>query len=77
MLPMSEFGEQDLAGSRFERVNLRGATFSRVDLAGVRIRGSVFSGAQMRSFTVASTASGPSSRPCGTSASRPPPGWTG
>jgi hypothetical protein len=46
---VTEFHEQDLAGSRFERVNLRGATFTRVhlndacmyavDLTGVRMRG--------------------------------------
>jgi uncharacterized protein YjbI with pentapeptide repeats len=45
---MTEFREQDLAGSRFERVSLRDATFSRADLTGMRVRGSVFTGARMR-----------------------------
>ena len=49
MWSVTEFHEQDLAGSRFERVNLRGATFTQVhlndacmyavDLTGVRMRG--------------------------------------
>jgi hypothetical protein len=45
---MTDFYDQDLAGSRFERVNLRGATFSQVDLSGVRVRGSIIDGGQLR-----------------------------
>lgn len=36
---MSEFVDQDLSGSRFERVDLSGARFRNVDLRGALIRG--------------------------------------
>jgi hypothetical protein len=35
---MADFREQDLSGSRFERVNLRGATFVHVNLDGAELR---------------------------------------
>jgi DinB superfamily/Pentapeptide repeats (8 copies) len=44
---MTDFYDQDLTGSRFERVNLSGATFSGVDLSGVRIRGALLNGSQL------------------------------
>ena len=45
---MTEFREQDLSGTHFERVNLRGATFTRVSLSDARMRSVDFSGAQLR-----------------------------
>jgi DinB superfamily/Pentapeptide repeats (8 copies) len=50
---MTDFCDQDLAGSRFERVNLRGATFSHVNLSGVRIRGALVDGGQLRGVELA------------------------
>ena len=54
---MSEFIDQDLTGTRFERVSLRGAslhrvhltdaTMHRVDFSGVQIRGALFHGCRM------------------------------
>src|SRR4051794_39637286 len=35
---MADFREQDLTGSRFERVNLQGATFDHVTLDGAELR---------------------------------------
>jgi uncharacterized protein YjbI with pentapeptide repeats len=40
---MTEFRDQDLTGSRFDRVSVREATFS-----GVQIRGSMFNRVRMR-----------------------------
>ncbi len=37
MVSVTEFGEQDLTGARFERVSLRGATFSQVRLNDARV----------------------------------------
>ena len=45
---MTEFREQDLAGSRFERVNLRGATFKQVLLNDVQMNAVDFTGLQIR-----------------------------
>jgi hypothetical protein len=45
---MAEFTEDDLSGSRFERVDLTGAEFRTVDLSQVRFRGVNLSGAVMR-----------------------------
>ncbi len=45
---MTEFREQDLTGSRFERVSLRDANMRSVDFTGVQVRGSLFSGTRMR-----------------------------
>jgi len=42
--PMAEFIEQDLSGSRFERVDLRGSTFTDAYLNDVRIRDAILSG---------------------------------
>lgn len=131
-----EFREQDLTGTRFERVSLRDATFTKVhlngagmhavDFTGVQVRGALFNQSRMRGVelvdieisgelrnvvvngvdiaplvdaeswsgcgrapsrvpghspkrrrTAASTASGPSSRPCGTSTSPALPGRAG
>ena len=44
---MAEFIEQDLTGSRFERVSLRDARMHRVDLRGAEIRGSALHGVRM------------------------------
>jgi len=54
---MTDFIEQDLSGSRFERVHLRGATFHQVhlndatirdaDLSGISIRGAWMKGARL------------------------------
>jgi len=46
--PMAEFTEDDLSGSRFERVDLTGAEFRTVDLSQARFRGVDLSGAVMR-----------------------------
>jgi hypothetical protein len=45
---MAEFLEQDLTGSRFQRVSLRDATFTDVYLTGARMRDVDLSGAQVR-----------------------------
>jgi hypothetical protein len=45
---MAEFHEQDLSGSRFERVKLRGATFHQVLLNDARIRDADLSGISIR-----------------------------
>ncbi|WP_112241232.1 DinB family protein [Kribbella monticola] len=45
---MTGFRDQDLSGSRFERVNLRDSTFSRVDLTGAELRASDFDDATIR-----------------------------
>jgi hypothetical protein len=45
---MTEFRDQDLTGSRFERVKLREATLTRVDLNDARLRAVDLSGAQIR-----------------------------
>jgi hypothetical protein len=45
---MAEFTEDDLSGSRFERVDLTGAEFRTVDLSQARFRGVDLSGAVMR-----------------------------
>ncbi|MDI1465226.1 DinB family protein [Catellatospora sp. KI3] len=55
---MPEFYEQDLAGSRFERVSLRGSSFEKVylqgsslrsvDLSGLRVRDAALYGVRMR-----------------------------
>jgi hypothetical protein len=45
---MTEFYQQDLAGSRFERTSLRGATFRDADFRDVQVRGSIFSRVRMR-----------------------------
>jgi DinB superfamily/Pentapeptide repeats (8 copies) len=45
---MAEFTEDDLNGSRFERVDLKGAEFRTVDLSQARFRGVDLSGAVMR-----------------------------
>ena len=45
---MAEFTEDDLSGSRFERVDLTGAEFHTVDLSQARFRGVDLSGAVMR-----------------------------
>ncbi len=45
---MSEFVDEDLAGSRFERVELRGATFREVDLTGARFYNVYLPGALLR-----------------------------
>jgi len=45
---MAEFTEDDLSGSRFERVDLKGAEFRSVDLSQARFRGVDLSGAVMR-----------------------------
>ena len=45
---MGEFTDQDLTGSRFERVRLRGARFRAVDLTGARFDGVAFNGAVLR-----------------------------
>ena len=50
---MTDFYDQDLAGSHFERVNLREATFTRVDLSGVRIRGALVNGGQLSGVELA------------------------
>ncbi|TDU89209.1 pentapeptide repeat protein [Kribbella voronezhensis] len=45
---MTEFRDQDLSGSRFERVNLRDSAFSEVDLTGAKLRASDFDDATIR-----------------------------
>lgn len=45
---MAEFTDQDLTGSRFERVELIGAEFRTVDLSGAVFRGADLSGVDMR-----------------------------
>jgi uncharacterized damage-inducible protein DinB len=45
---MTDFHEEDLSGSRFERVDLRGATFTEVRLNDARIRDADLSGLSIR-----------------------------
>ncbi|GIH02376.1 hypothetical protein Rhe02_04430 [Rhizocola hellebori] len=45
---MTEFRDQDLTGSRFERVSLRDTTMRRVDFSGAQFRSSDFTGIRMR-----------------------------
>lgn len=45
---MTEFHDQDLSGTRFERVRLRGATFDQVDLTDATLHDVDLSGAQIR-----------------------------
>jgi hypothetical protein len=45
---MTEFVEQDLSGSRFERVDLRGASFRQVHLTGARLQAVEVSDADLR-----------------------------
>jgi len=45
---MTEFREQDLTGTRFERVSLRGAAFSQVYLNDARMQAVDFTGARIR-----------------------------
>ena len=40
---MADFIDEDLSGSRFERVDLTGARFERVDLTGLEFRSSTSS----------------------------------
>lgn len=47
-MSVTEFGEQDHAGARFERASFRGATFDQVSLNDASIRSADFSGAQIR-----------------------------
>jgi hypothetical protein len=57
-VPMTDFREQDLTRSTFERVSLRGATFTQVylndanmhlvDFSGAQVRGGLFYGIRMR-----------------------------
>nr|WP_254549257.1 DinB family protein [Catellatospora tritici] len=47
-MPVAEFHEQDLAGSRFERVSLRGSSFEKVYLQGSSLRSVDLSGSQLR-----------------------------
>ena len=59
---MTDFTEQDLAGSQFQRVNLRGATFREahltdavfqdVDLSGARVRAAYLNGVRMTGVEV-------------------------
>ncbi|MEU4226161.1 pentapeptide repeat-containing protein [Nonomuraea sp. NPDC026600] len=44
---MTEFGEQDLTGARFERVRLRDVAFSQVYLNDARMRAVDFTGARI------------------------------
>lgn len=45
---MAEFTQEDLTGSRFERIDLAGAEFRAVDLSNARFRGIEMSGVVMR-----------------------------
>ncbi len=49
---MTEFTEQDLTGSTFERVLLREATFHDVDLSGARFRAAYLDGVRMTGVEV-------------------------
>lgn len=49
---MTEFREQDLTGSRFERVSLRGATFTQVHLNDARMHDVDLTGWQIRSALI-------------------------